>query len=313
MPSITPTPPVFSLKVPPVFGGHCLSVERFWAKVESHDISDAPIALDLSDVSHLCPYDVLTLVLAGRRLIGRGTALPILLHGFQPNVYEYLERVDLFSLVLDELSDWPIFQAKKPLVKPWNRNSASQNLLEITRLHCEMAVQDVERRVSQIFRAHLGENTGHIVNVVSELCRNAHGHSQDAGFVVVQKTNGPPCADGSPQACLRVAVCDLGVGVHASLLQRHIHLQTPTAALQGVFRDQLSANERGGNGLFTVASRVGPYSGSVWMRSDNAAMECLPCLPEVKSDHPANVLLRPYEMSFALPGTQVAVELLFRV
>jgi anti-anti-sigma regulatory factor len=83
---------------------------------------------DLSGVRFIEPYGILQLLLAGRQYL-RLTGNLAVLHGLQPEVAAYLERMDFFKAGNYQCDVRELERAGRMM-----RNSSSRRLLEITEI-----------------------------------------------------------------------------------------------------------------------------------------------------------------------------------
>ncbi|RYZ90258.1 MAG: ATP-binding protein [Proteobacteria bacterium] len=287
------------LNVPNVLGQTCGQLEPFLQLAHQADSCDLQLVLDMRNVDFVYPYAALAILDLAMGREDWGLPLPIILRNLQPEVHKYLERIDLLT------QNSLLLEAESKLEERWNRSPNSLNVLPITPIGNEDdSLSNTLEAVTRIFSTHLGSHTEHVESVVRELCQNIRDHSGSTGFITLQKTVAHPGANGEARSRLRVAVWDRGQGVLASLKPRYSHLGTAKAALEGIFEQQLSSRVGlGGTGIFSVARRAEKFSGSVWLRSDDAAFSCS---PELNYRRATGGLCR-------LSGTQAAADFVFAI
>lgn len=279
------------IPVPNVLSAECRYVEQLYSTI----IAAPPATrykLDFHRVSFVLPYGVVALV-NGVRLLYQRSQNGVELINIAPNVHSYLERVDFFADVFS-----PAFCKSDPEVI-WARSGRSLTVLEMIPLHNEDVLDLATLRARNIFTTHMGKAVGAlVVMVLSELCTNVLLHSGDThGTFLIQRCSLPNAPN---MACVRVAVSDSGCGIKATLSRKHSHLNSPARAIQAAFNGESSReSERSALGLRSVAQWATKYDGSIWIRSENAAL--------------LHTLQSPESVSRVcyVPGTQVAVE--FRV
>lgn len=137
---------------------------------------------DLSKIKFLGPYDVIGLVTCAR-LISQQQGHPIQLVDANPNILQYLTRINVFTTA----KQWLL-----PPETPFQVNNVltrhSDHLLELTAIRQEIDIFDIVQRVSQICLPLQVANLKKILRILSELCQNAFEHSGDNhSMVMVQR------------------------------------------------------------------------------------------------------------------------------
>lgn len=238
------------------------SVEAVYSYIRAQ-VAASAYALDMSRVDFVTPYGVIAVVLAARLLAERSKQ-PVVFTSVQPQVLQYLERIDVFKVGHEWLVPPP------QLSERWLRNSGTPNLLELTLITGPHDVETAMTRANRIFQRWLSiTDLNTVLAVLSEVCANIYQHSGDgAGCVVIQKYT----SAGKTSICL--AVGDLGCGVRGSLQARHGVLGEGTLPyLREAMNGRTSrANGRGGLGLRLVEQRVRETGGSFWLRTEDAAV-----------------------------------------
>ncbi|MDH7500934.1 MAG: hypothetical protein QHH30_11200, partial [candidate division NC10 bacterium] len=152
--------------------------------------SSAPSEVDLYSMRFIDPYGMIGLLEVGRCLKAQGLA-PRLSLPRREEVVKYMDRMDFFKACsgIYEISDSVPWPQEKFL-----RSPRSDVLLEITSIQesddIHGIVDEVERRAESILRINLNYDSRAIdlfVVALSEVCQNIPEHSQDMGFVGIQK------------------------------------------------------------------------------------------------------------------------------
>ncbi len=274
------------IQVPDSLGDHGPDGEAFYTSATrlSGD------GLDMSQVSFIRPYGVIALLCVARNYHEQ-THETLTLRNLQPRVHQYLERVDLFKVGGDYL------RADRNLDETWDRKQPNPKLLELTPVSSANGVFTVIGQAERIFSYWLQVSNLHsLISVLSELCSNAYQHSgAPPGFVMIQTHE----AVTKGQARVRLAICDMGIGVPGSLEKRFGPLgETPLDYLLIAMGGKTSRGTgRGGLGLRIVEKTVGESGGWMWLRSQTAALIT-----------DGNGYLTTYRDLPYIPGTQVAVE-----
>lgn len=274
------------ISVPDVLGDHVLQTERFYRQCDNQPAA----ALDMSAVRFVRPYGVIALICAAR-LHHQATGQPLLLAHMPLDVYQYLERVDLFA----QMGGY--FAVDAPLSSTFDREQPTPNLLEITPIASPQDVLQVITQAERIFAYWLQtSNLRSLLSVLSELCANLYQHSQDPHAALLIQTH-KAVSRGSVR--VRIALGDVGVGVRGSLSTRHTLGTHPIDYLHAATSGTTSRqNGRGGLGLRIVQQTVQACGGYFWLRSETAAL-----LLNEDGERIAYSDLPPIQ------GTQIAVEL----
>lgn len=255
------------------------------------DLKPEPYALDLHAVSFLKPPGVMALLLAVRQ-IKEKTGHPVSLLNLDNKLKSYLERVNLFDIA----KAWLHLDEIIPETR-WDRNPESTNLLELTPITNALDVAQAMERAEAIFSHWLQmSNLSSLLKVISELCSNIYQHSGDPhGFVLIQRYQ----YYSRSEVEVVLAAGDLGKGIRGSLQQKHPQLdQNPLSYIQAAMNGTTSRGTgRGGLGLRTVEETVAKEGGSVWLRTETAALRSFGPTRHYPDEH----------LAF-MPGTQVVVE-----
>ena len=193
------------------------------------------------------------------------------------NVLKYLERMDFFKYCYRYFARNSAF---KNIHDRYLRKSYSDVLLEITPIEksddIHLIVSKVKERAQSILKAHLhyDENAinGFIV-ALSEVCQNIIEHSEQTGFVGIQKYH----FQKQNKNVVKIAVMDLGIGFSGSLSERVSITDDlkaiEMALLQGVSRH---VDEGRGHGLAAVRKFVENWNGKISIRSGTAKLSLIP-------------------------------------
>lgn len=284
------SPGVVTLTVPDSLGGGVSDIEALHALADRRGPAER-FVMDMGRVSFAKPHGVLALLLTARRLSDiSGRRVEMSNIGRQ--VHSYLDRMDFF----DAGGDW--LAPSQSLEEGWDRNPQTPNLLELTSIEGPQDVMNAISRAERVFSRWLAlPDLNGLLQVLSELCANIYQHSGDqAGCVMIQKYE--EVARG--RTVVSVAVGDLGVGVRASLAARHGEIgEEPLDYLcEAMLGRSSRPNDRGGLGLRVVEQAAQSSGGSLWLRSETAAIV-------VQAFGQAS----GHRSLCHVPGTQVAVEL----
>lgn len=165
--------------------------------------SRQPVTVDLTELTFVCPLDLVSLAAWGTTL-EQGRRGSVLLP--DPVVASYIERMNLFELL--RRAGWTI-----PHVKTGPREVLFHKLLEVTPLSDAWAVEDLADKLPKLFAGNGGEpkKLRALHFAFGELCDNAASHSRSSPFfVAAQRYTG---ATSGPPARLELAVADVGIGI----------------------------------------------------------------------------------------------------
>jgi anti-sigma regulatory factor (Ser/Thr protein kinase) len=231
--------------------------------------------IDLSNVGFIDPYGMIGVLETGRYLGMRREEKALLLPD-SDNVLRYLERMDFFKYAERYFST----VNKRELSDKYLRSSYSDVLLEITPIQksndIHFIVGKVKKRSHTILKKHLHYNeraiNGFIV-ALSEVCQNIIEHSENTGFVGIQKYR----FQKLKKNVVKIAVMDLGVGFKKSLAER-IPVKDDLVAIESSLIDGMSRYEdRGrGHGLAGVQRFVNQWNGKLSIRSGSAKLSMIP-------------------------------------
>jgi len=247
-----------------------LTEETFEKTLQSFIRSDR---IDLRAVSFIDPYGMVGLLEIGELCMLEDVKKTVLLPR-SAEVLRYLERMDFFpparrSFTLD------------PMQPPVSGSGGESDvLLEITPIEragdIHYIVGRVRDRAQAILAAHLKYDeraiNGFIV-ALSEVCQNIIEHSENKGFVGIQKYRYPSLG----RNIVKIAVMDAGIGFRRSLGTR-FKLKgdldaIEKALLQGASRHE---DEGRGHGLAAVRRFVTQWNGRLSLRSGTARLSLIP-------------------------------------
>lgn len=239
-----------------------------------------PVILDARQVRFLDPHGLLGLLEFGRlcdRLDHRIRLLP----PESAEVLHYLDRMSFFETA----RAFFLFEAPAP-TKASRRGAASDVLLEITPIaqarDIHTIVGRVRERAGAILARHLhydDRRRDQFLVALSEICQNIVEHSEDRGYVAIQKYF---YRERLGKNVVKIAVTDLGVGIRASLGQRLASRfgatwTDATAIRQALFHAQSRFDDIGrGHGLRAVRDLTQQWGGRLVMRSGSARLGIIP-------------------------------------
>jgi anti-sigma regulatory factor (Ser/Thr protein kinase) len=232
--------------------------------------------IDLRDVSFIDPYGMVGLLEIGELCMLEDIKKTILLPR-STEVQRYLERMDFFASARRSFSLEPMHVPSPGLV---GKTADSDVLLEITPIErtndIHYIVGRVEERAQSILAKHLRYDArainGFIV-ALSEICQNIVEHSENKGFVGIQKYRFPSLGKN----IVKIAVMDAGIGFRRSLSTRFKLAgdldAIEKALLHGASRHE---DEGRGHGLAAVRRFVEQWQGRLSIRSGTAKLSLIP-------------------------------------
>jgi len=236
---------------------------------------ESPV-LDLRDATFIDPYGMVGILEMGEVFRKAGLQKTLQLPGSE-EVLKYLERMDFFKFS-------PFYfklEPPKPAIsEKYPRNSSSDVLLEITPTEksddIHFIVGKVKERAQAILAKHLNYSekaiSGFIV-ALSEVCQNIVEHSENKGFVGIQKYH----FQNLSRNVVKIAVMDTGIGFMNSLSDRFL-LRNDLHAIEKALLHGASrfADEGRGHGLAAVRKFVHQWNGKLSIRSGTARLSILP-------------------------------------
>ena len=231
---------------------------------------------DLREATFIDPYGMVGILELGEVFKSAGLKKTVYLPESE-EVLKYLERMDFLKFAGNYFALEP---AKPEIPVKYPRNSSSDVLLEITPTEksddIHFIVGKVKERAQAILAKHLnyGEKAinGFIV-ALSEVCQNIIEHSENRGFVGIQKYH----FQHINKNVVKIAVMDTGIGFRNSLSDRFL-LRNDLHAIEKALLHGASryADEGRGHGLAAVRKFVNQWSGKLSIRSGTAKLSIIP-------------------------------------
>jgi len=232
--------------------------------------------IDLSGVSFIDPYGMLGLLEIGELCMLEDVRKTVILPR-SDEVLRYLARMDFFTIARRYFS--LDSSAPEPPEK-LQRSADSDVLLEITPIErsndIHLIVGKVRDRAQAILATHLRYDdraiNGFIV-ALSEVCQNIIEHSENKGFVGIQKYR----FSSLNKNVVKIAVMDVGVGFRTSLSGR-FKLKSDLEAIEKALLHGASRyeDEGRGHGLAAVRRFVTQWNGKLSIRSGSARLSLIP-------------------------------------
>jgi anti-sigma regulatory factor (Ser/Thr protein kinase) len=232
--------------------------------------------IDLRDVSFIDPYGMVGLLEIGELCMLEDIKKTVLLPR-SADVLRYLDRMDFLSHARRYFSLEPMHASSAAAE---NRAAESDVLLEITPIErandIHYIVGKVEERAQSILAKHLrydGKAINRFIVALSEICQNIVEHSENKGFVGIQKYRYPRLG----RNIVKIAVMDAGIGFRRSLSGRFKFRgdleAIEKALLHGASRHE---DEGRGHGLAAVRRFVELWQGRLSIRSGTARFAIIP-------------------------------------
>lgn len=254
--------------------------------------------IDLQEVAFIDPFGMVGLLEIGEVLTSETYPKTLCLPQ-SPEVLKYLERMDFFKYVYKYFRLEPL---KPELPEKYLRSSYSDVLLEITSIEksddIHFIVGKVKERAQAILTRHLHYDekaiNGFIV-ALSEVCQNIIEHSENTGFVGIQKYH----FQGIDKNIVKIAVMDPGIGFRQSLSER-FSLKSDLEAIEKALLCGASryVDEGRGHGLAAVRRFVNQWNGKLSLRSGTAKCSIIPKWAWGKE--------KEYNLAY-FPGTQINI------
>jgi len=232
--------------------------------------------IDLANVSFIDPYGMVGLLEIGELCLLEDVRKTIILPR-SDEVCRYLDRMDFFTFAKRYFY---LDRASTDTASKYQRSSNSDVLLEITAIEKASDIHDIVRKVrdraQSILTTHLHYNdraiNGFIVSL-SEICQNIIEHSENKGFVGIQKYR----YQSLEKNIVKIAVMDVGIGFRKSLSNR-FQLRSDFAAIDKALLHGASRyeDEGRGHGLAGVRKFVSQWNGKISIRSGTARLSIIP-------------------------------------
>lgn len=232
--------------------------------------------IDLRDVSFIDPYGMLGLLEIGELCMLEDIKKTVVLPA-SGEVIKYLDRMNFFSYAKNYFR---FDQPAATLASRLHRSSDSDVLLEITPIErandIHYIVGKVQERAQAILAAHLRYDdraiNGFIV-ALSEICQNIIEHSENKGFVGIQKYR----YQSMNKNIVKIAVMDVGIGFRKSLSHRFKLRDDLEAIDKGLLQGASRYEDEGrGHGLAGVRKFVNQWNGKLSIRSGTARLSIIP-------------------------------------
>ena len=237
------------------------------------EIFKEKIILDLSKVSFMEPYSMLSFLILGRNYL-RKTGEKLKLSNIPIHIKQYLTRMDFFENSVFALSD-----SLEDFVK-FKRNSSSSRLLEITMIPnkerqgidvISSVIELFRKRASMILKYWMNDSvTDYFVTVISELCQNIFEHSLDTGYIAMQTYR------SGNENIARLVIADSGIGILKSFSGRgDLQYSGGAELIEMALTTPISSKREFGYGLCQVNSITERLNGTVFIRSDESSLTAL--------------------------------------
>jgi anti-sigma regulatory factor (Ser/Thr protein kinase) len=232
--------------------------------------------IDLSNVSFIDPYGMLGLLEIGELCQLEDVRKTVILPR-SGEVLKYLDRMDFFSHARRYFS---LEHAAEDLAGSYQRSADSDVLLEITPIEksndIHFIVGKVRDRAQAILATHLrydGRAINGFIVALSEVCQNIIEHSENKGFVGIQKYR----YQSLNKNIVKIAVMDVGIGFRKSLSGR-FRLRSDLDAIDKALLHGASRyeDEGRGHGLAAVRRFVNQWQGKLSIRSGTARLSIIP-------------------------------------
>jgi anti-sigma regulatory factor (Ser/Thr protein kinase) len=254
--------------------------------------------IDLRDVTFIDPYGMLGLLEIGELCLLEDVKKTVLFPQ-SGEVCAYLERMDFFTHARRYFS---FDECVGPPSRQKSRNLESDVLLEITSIErsndIHAIVGTVRDRAQAILATHLHYDD-HAINgfivALSEVCQNIIEHSENKGFVGIQKYR----FQSMNKNIVKIAVMDVGIGFRNSLSER-FKLRSDLDAIDRALLHGASRyeDEGRGHGLAAVRRFVDQWQGKLSLRSGTARLSIIPAWARGKAKE-TNLI--------AFPGSQINI------
>jgi anti-anti-sigma regulatory factor len=283
-----------------------ISFERLIRQLKGLDqLAQRQVIIDLEQVRFVDPYGMVGLLALARFLRQRAFE-PVLLLPRSAEVMKYLDRMDFSRhaerlCAIDLTTLWPDGE--------YSRSMHSDVLLEITPITRAEDIHYIVDRVRERAQTILSQNLHYeqaaidgFVVALSEVCQNIPEHSEDVGYVAIQKYF---YGRRLGKNLVKIAVMDLGVGFRASLAPRYASQSAAWSDLLALrlamFKGASRYDDPGrGQGLSAVRRFVERWHGKLMIRSGSARLGLSPAWDR-SATRQTNLI--PF------PGTQVSIVL----
>jgi anti-sigma regulatory factor (Ser/Thr protein kinase) len=232
--------------------------------------------IDLRGITFIDPYGMLALLEIGELCMLEDVRKTVILPR-SDEVCKYLDRMDFIPHAKRYFA---LEHASPESARKDNRSPDSDVLLEITPIErsndIHFIVGKVRDRAQAILARHLHYDdraiNGFIV-ALSEVCQNIIEHSENKGFVGIQKYR----FQNLNKNIVKIAVMDVGIGFRKSLSGR-FKLRGDLDAIDKALLHGASRYEEAGrgHGLAAVRRFVNQWNGKLSIRSGTAKLSLIP-------------------------------------
>ncbi|MBI5410215.1 MAG: sensor histidine kinase [Nitrospirae bacterium] len=232
--------------------------------------------IDLREVAFIDPFGMVGLLETGRYFTLTRKKQTLLLPG-SAELLKYLERMDFFKFAgryFELVPEAPDLSGK------YLRSAVTDVLLEITPIEksddIHYIVGKVKQRAQAILARHLHYNERAIdifIVALSEVCQNILEHSENTGFVGIQKY----FFQKQEKNVVKIAVMDPGLGFRKTISER-IAVKNDLEAIEKALLHGVSRYEDAGrgHGLAAVRRFVREWNGKISIRSGTAKLSIIP-------------------------------------
>lgn len=252
------------------------------------------LCFDFSRVGFVNP-EMLILMVTSSKLAYEKTQRPIVWIGLKPEVYSYLERVNITSIQFLEL------KKPKEARKFYRSPTQSNNLVEFSIITGWKEIGDAISKTKGVLNrwfpnksTEYKRNLSTLVKETVENCIDHSGEHSNEGicYYAVQKYE-----HQNGKVEIHIAVGDVGVGMLTSLRRVHPETKDDAEAILGALVHGKSGRPsgRGGLGYVTIKEALANLNGSLTIRSGKARV----CYNS-KYSSPHIYRQEPY-----YPGTQI--------
>jgi anti-sigma regulatory factor (Ser/Thr protein kinase) len=254
--------------------------------------------IDLRDVTFIDPYGMVGLLEIGELCMLEDVKKTVMLPHSR-EVCAYLDRMDFFTHARRYFT---LDQSPCQTANQKSRSPESDVLLEITPIErsndIHAIVGTVRDRAQAILATHLHYDdraVNSFIVALSEVCQNIIEHSENKGFVGIQKYR----FQSMNKNVVKIAVMDVGIGFRKSLSGR-FKLRGDLDAIEQALLHGASryADEGRGHGLAAVRRFVEQWQGKLSIRSGTARLSLIPTWARGKAKE-SNLI--------TFPGSQINI------
>lgn len=240
-------------------------------------IFDKPyIDINLKEVTFIDPFGMLGLLEIGELHKSEGIFKNLILPQSK-EVLKYLDRMDFFKFAGQYFNLEP---SKPKISEKYHRNPYSDVLLEITSIEKTDDIHDIVKKVKNRAHAILKRNLNYsdkavngFIVALSEVCQNILEHSENTGFVGIQKYH----FNNLNKNVVKIAVMDIGIGFRKSLSKRFSLKNDLDAVEKALLHGASRYKDEGrGHGLAAVRRFLNQWYGRISIRSGTAKHSIIP-------------------------------------